>query len=103
MNPAISGSASAVRNDRTESGLSVLMWFVRSFLVGARPAGVFNCLRMFCVDRMPLVKPAAIAVLPSLATTSVVTKTSFVVTGSVQKNSGMGSPVYLLGSALGDF
>src|SRR6266567_3558401 len=58
---------------------------------------------MFCVDRMPLVKPAATAVLPFLLTRSVVTKTSLVTAGSVQKNSGMGAPVYLLGSALADF
>src|SRR5690349_4044947 len=51
---------------------------------------------------MPLVNPAATAVLSFFVTISVVTKTSLVSTGSVQKNSGMGSPVYFFGSASGD-
>ena len=102
MKPLISGKASAVRKSRIGSALSVSMWPSSCDLVGALPAATLSCLRRFCVDRMPLVKPAEITGWPLRITTSVVTAMGSVVPASPQKNSGIGSPLYLPGCAVGE-
>src|SRR6478736_1479847 len=96
----MSGKASAVKNSLMASGLSVSMCCSSCFFDGACPFGVLSCWRRFWVDKMPLVNPAVIIASPSLVTTSFVTLTTFVCAGSLQKNSGIGVPVYFFGSAL---